>query len=63
MVNLNNKFYCVIEVDIILVILKSIFNNYCYFVYYDVLFFVELFGDEGVVNYNCLGGEYDCLVI
>lgn len=33
-VNLNNKFYCLLELVIIMVLLKVMFNDECYFSYY-----------------------------
>lgn len=57
-VNLNNKFYCLLEVFVIESLLKAIFNDEEKFSVYLVLLQVVLFGDEGVVNYNCFGGYY-----
>lgn len=57
-VNLNNKFYCLLEAFVIELLLKVIFNDEEKFSVYLVLLQVVLFGDEGAVNYNCFGGYY-----
>lgn len=63
LVNLCSKLYCVIEYEVMCCMLLMLFVDFVYFVVYEVLIGMLVFGDEGVVNYMCFCVEYGKLGI